>query len=363
MSRRRSQRPLPPCFILGAISALLIAATVLAPAGDATPTASQSDDGQTLALLETPALATVVPARWQRPPRPQPEETADRCAGRYRVAVIDMFYPGDYSFASRSERDRQFLVRDAVDVDGDGVRDPYYHGDIVSLYADHPAIEIVPYNVGNLTTAKEQIARHLAKIQNQVARGTAIDAILLAWESSTLISSLDSPVRLDHAAAYKARLREWRDASEDWRSTYEIVNRLERLTAMGVAVFTIAGNTGPRMINVYTLADGVTAVGAAEGSGEADWSGRNAFVDMVAPAIYHVRLVRGGQSQMSGYDLNEDGVADVPLERVSSFNGRRHGLVPRADTVLWGSSYAAATAVKRHFAGASAQCTEHTGVP
>jgi hypothetical protein len=247
---------------------------------------------QALASLDTPALATVIPVHWQPPPRPQP---ADRCLKRYRVAVIDMFYPGDYSFGSVAERERQFQVRDAVDVDGDGRRDPYYHGDIVSLYADDPAIEIVPYNVGNLTTAKEQIARHLATIQDRVARGATLDAILLAWESSTLIRSLGDPLRVEDAAAYRAKLRAWRDESDDWRWTDEIVTRLEQLAASGVAVFTIAGNTGARMVNVYTLADGVTAVGAAEGKDAAEWSCRNPFVDTVAPAIYHVRLIQGGR--------------------------------------------------------------------
>jgi len=144
-------------------------------------------------------------------------------------------------------------VRDAVDVDGDGVRDPYYHGDVVSLYVDDLAIEIVAYNVGILTAAKEQIAHLLATIEDQVARGEAVDAILLAWESSTLIPALGDPIRLDDAAAYKGKLRAWRDESDDWRWTYEIVTRLEQLTASGVAVFTIARHTGQRMINVYTL--------------------------------------------------------------------------------------------------------------
>jgi len=356
VSRHRSQRPFTRRLVTDVLVALLVAGTALVTACDGTSSAAQPDDGPTLTLLATPALSTVIPAHWQRPPRPAVEQTATGCTRRYRVAVVDMFYPGDYSFGSRSERDRQFLVRDAVDVDGDGVRDPYYHGDIVSLYADDPTIEIVPYNVGNLTTAKEQIARHLATIQDQVARGEAVDGILLAWESSTLIRSLGDPIRLDQAAAYKAKLREWREESDDWRWTYEIVTRLEQLSASGVAVFTIAGNTGPRMINVYTLADGVTAVGAAEGNAEADWSGRNAFVDTIAPAIYHVRLIPGGEGQMPGYDLNEDGMPDVPLERVSSFHDGRPEIAPHSDAILHGSSYAAATAVKRHFAQAAAQC-------
>jgi len=361
VSRHRSQRPFIHSFVADSISTLLLVGAVLVSAGDATPSGAQLDDRPTVALRATPALATVILAYWQRPPRPQAEPAAEGCSRRYRVAVIDMFYPGDYSFGSRSERDRQFLVRDAVDVDGDGVRDPYYHGDIVSLYADDPAIEIVPYNVGNLTTAKEQIAHHLVTIQDQVARGETVDAILLAWESSTLIASLGDPIRLDQAPAYKAKLRGWRDESDDWRWTYEIVTRLEQLTASGVAVFTIAGNTGPRMINVYTLAEGGTAVGAAEGDVEAAWSGRNAFVDTVAPAIYHVRLVRGATGQMSGYDLNEAGLADVPVERVSSFHDGRPGIDPHTDAVLHGSSYAAATAVKRHFAQASALCAAQGG--
>jgi hypothetical protein len=61
---------------------------------------------------------------------------------------------------------------------------------------------------------------------------------------------------------------------------------------------------------------------------------------------------------MSGYDLNEDGIADVPVERVSSFSDRPPGTARRTGALLHGSSYAAATAVKRHFTQAAAQCTE-----
>jgi hypothetical protein len=329
-------------------------------ADDAESTSIHFDGGRTLAALAAPVLAVVAAVQGQHPPRPPLDPTPRGCARPFRVAVIDMFYPGDYSFGSRRERDQQFQVRDAVDVDGDGVRDPYYHGDIVSFYVNDPAIEIVPYVVGNLTTAKEQIAHHLATIQDQIGRGEPLDAILLAWESSTLIISLDDVIRIEHAAAYKARLRKWRDENDEWRWTYEIVMRLEDIAASGVAVYTIAGNSGERMINIYTLAEGVTAVGAEEGSVDADWSCRNAFVDTLAPAIYHVRRIRGGSDQSSGYDLNEDGIPDVPLERVSSYHGPP-GMDSHADTVLWGSSYAVATAVKRHFAQVAAQCAEQAG--
>jgi len=61
---------------------------------------------------------------------------------------------------------------------------------------------------------------------------------------------------------------------------------------------------------------------------------------------------------MVGYDLNEDGIVDVPLERVSSFHDGRPGNDPHSDAVLHSSSYAAATAVKRHFAQAAALCAE-----
>jgi hypothetical protein len=209
----------------------------------------------------------------------------------YRVAVIDMFYPGDEAFASEAARRSSMVRCGAWDIDLDGVGEPYYHGDLVALFMDHPAISVVPYPVRNLAGSKLEIVEHLQTIRRQVLLGEPLDALLLPWESSTLISSFGEDLRVYNAAACQKRLRAWSEKWPSWKQSYDIIRALEAVADLGVLVFTIAGNCGPRMINTYSLAEGVITVGSATVDPDRAWIADNVFVDTLAPSTYQVRLV------------------------------------------------------------------------
>jgi hypothetical protein len=262
-----------------------------------------------------------------------------------RVAVIDVFYPGDGAFDSEEDRQFQLLLHDAVDIDGDRRRDPYYHGDIVSIFLGSTGVDVVPHRIVDMRDPKHQILGHLRRILWRVRSGETMDAVLLAWESSALESSFGEIPTTDRERRYRDEVRSWSDGSDSWRQTSAIIEALGDLTRAGVEVYTIAGNAGRGRINTYSLAEGVLTVGAVESDEDGTWIVRNAFVDLLARSTFPVRLVEGG------YDIDEDGKADVPLERTSSHR-RWPSRPPRESrVVLKGTSFAAPTALREKVAG------------
>jgi hypothetical protein len=275
-------------------------------------------------------------------PPPVPDVTYPR-----RIAVIDHFYPGDDAFASSEDRDFALIVYDAVDVDGDGIRDACYHGDLIRVFASGEGIEIVPYPVHGYREPKREILLQLRRLARQVRDGIRIDAAILAWESSTLISALGGSIDPARIADYKKTIESWGADSVSWHLTYRIILAIEDLASAGVDVYTIAGNSGRGAVNTYSFARGVVTVGAEEPGARGGWISHNALVTRVAKSVYRVRLIRPGGYTGSGYDLDEDGVADVPYERLSRYADWPSRPPRESHVVLRGSSFAAPTAARR----------------
>lgn len=265
---------------------------------------------------------------------------------RYRVAVIDQFYPGDSHFIHMNswEKQTELHLNGVVDVDRDRVREPYYHGDVVSLFLAHPRLLALPYSVEKGQPAKAEILRNLRLIKEQIHQGQAIDGVVLAWESSTLISALEKPLRLENAQLYKSTIRRWGKTSDTWRLSHEIILALEDLTTMGVRVYTIAGNSGSGMVNTYSFANGVITVGATEPDLDRFVS-NNVFVDTHAPAAYMSQSVLDATGKLLGYDINNDQCLDIPLERISSYSPEKTQYPSTSWRSIRGSSFAAPSAL------------------
>jgi hypothetical protein len=269
-----------------------------------------------------------------------------------RLAVIDLFYPGDDAFESEDQRQFELLTHDAVDIDGDRRRDPYYHGDIVGILASGEGIEVLPYPIHDIRDSKGEILRCLRTIAAEVRGGERIDAVLLAWESSTLLSVFGETVDPARVEEYQSTLLTWSATSESWRKTMEIILAIENLTASGTVVYTIAGNSGRGSVNTYSFARGVRTVGAIEPGARERWISHNPLVSLVAKSAFRVRLVRHPGCVGVGYDIDEDGVADIPADRLSG-HARWPSRPPRDSwVVLKGSSFAAPTAVRKILAAA-----------
>ncbi len=262
----------------------------------------------------------------------------------YRVAVIDRFYPGDWYFMTEQEKRIELHFNGVVDVDRDRIREPYYHGDVVSLFLAHPDISAIPYPMEKGIPSKKEILRNLRLIKKQVETGKKLEAVLLAWESSTLISAIEKPLRLENAEKYKALIQQWGSTSQSWNLSYEIIVALEDLTNMGLQVYTISGNAGPGMVNTYSFAKGVITVGATEPDLDR-FVADNVFVDTHAPAAYMSRLVLDSMKNPIGYDINNDRCADIPIEDISSYSPEKNKYPSTSLRAIRGSSFAAPSAL------------------
>lgn len=249
----------------------------------------------------------------------------------WRVALIDHFYPVMDANGQIGDLHQQRVLYGLLDLDNDGLPDPLYHGDLVQRIAAHPDLIFLRYPLTRSSTPLLEISRQLALLHHR-HRLQPVDALLLAWESSTLISAFESPLIPEHRSHYKAILRDWSHSQPVWRRSLHIIQQLEALVRDGVQVFTIAGNGGPRMVNTFSFAEGVVTVGAREPELK-HFISDNPFVSRYARSAYRpVRLA-------AGFDLDDDGCVDIHSERTEA-DVRVHW------QQLKGSSFAAPAALR-----------------
>ena len=273
----------------------------------------------------------------------------------YQVAVIDRFYPGDDYYADAGERSRQRWLYGLLDLDRDKDREPLFHGDIVSLFASDPQIHVLPYVMAQDAPPQQEILRQLKEVRKHVFWGEPLHALVLSWESSTLVSAFEKPLQQVHVGEYKERVRQWGLDEETWRLSYEIIRLLEDIAETGVLVYTIAGNGGSGMVNTYSFANGVTTVGASEKELN-HFIAENVFVTAHARAIYQPSLIRDSLGKALGYDLDGDRCMDVPVRCLTGFTPDRDDYPEKPWSQLKGSSFAAPQALKQLLTGGNYQC-------
>jgi hypothetical protein len=230
----------------------------------------------------------------------------------YRVAIVDRFFPPAQGFETDADRVQHGWLYGMMDLDNDEKKEPFYHGDVVRLIASHPQITFIHYPIQDGHAPMEEI---LSNINNILARydRQPIDAVILSWESSTLISAF--------------------------------ILALESLVSKGIQVFTISGNGGRGMVNTFSFAEGVTTVGAKEKE-LGHFIANNPFVDTYARAAYEVSRVDDNEGNPTGYDLNGDGCVDIPLDRLTGYLEPSHDYPKKFWRLLTGSSFAAPAALK-----------------
>ncbi len=264
---------------------------------------------------------------------------------KFRVAVIDNFYPERTTFSSTESRNL-FTLGYGRDIDGDDKADPILHGDLVAIFWEDPRIEIVkiaaPYQ--DLVTG---LLGSLNQIERRIARGEHFDAISISMEFGmprfVFVDEDKGPILMEERVLYREIIREW-SLMEDhpkrlmFRAANEILNQLERIAALGPRIFIPIGNSGPRYVNVLSFAPGVETVGSSGSFGLDTWATNTGLVTLKGPVRFEVIRV------WEGYDITGDGVADIPLEDTSSL-GRGFG------PDLVGTSFTVPVAAKAELLG------------
>ena len=262
----------------------------------------------------------------------------------YRVAIIDRFFPPAQGFENDEERVQHGWLYGMMDLDNDDRKEPFYHGDVVRLIASHPQITFLHYPIQDGVNPMAEILDNLRNIQARRLK-QPVDALLLSWESSTLISAFERPLKRENADKYKAVVKQMGEKYRVWQLTSHIIDALEQLAKQGVQVYTISGNGGRGMVNTFSFAKGVTTVGASEkelGHFVAD----NPFVDIHAQAAWEIVRVDNSEGKPEGYDINGDHCVDIPLNKLTGFEQENNEYPKKFWRLLTGSSFAAPAALK-----------------
>lgn len=261
----------------------------------------------------------------------------------YKVAILDRFYPRLDGYGSDEDRSQHSWLYGMVDIDNDDVKEPFYHGDIVRMIAAHPRITFITYPIQDGRAPMSEILRNLQKIHARL-KVQPLDALVLSWESSTLISTFKQPLQHSKAEEYKAVIQIMGRTDPVWADTYDIIHWLEKIVDQGVAVYTISGNGGRGMINTFSFAEGVLTVGASEQELR-HYIADNPFVDIRAKAAYELKRVDDAEGNMLGYDINGDQCVDISKDRLSSAGSGKH-YPEKYWRLLVGSSFAAPAALR-----------------
>lgn len=275
----------------------------------------------------------------------------------YRVALVDHFYPPLEALDNSEARRRHRRLHGPLDLDADDLPEPFYHGDLVEMIAAHPQLIFLRYPLAHNGAPMAEILQRLQQVETRFAQHP-VDALLLSWESSTLISAFEKPLRRENVKHYQALIRDWGRQYPVWQQSWQIIRQLERLAALGIQVFTIAGNGGRGMVNTFSFARGVTTVGASEPE-LAHFVANNTFVDTQARAAYPLLSLRDANGEMLGYDLDNDQCADIQATQLSagyqpaSHYNREHW------QILKGSSFAAPAALKAQLVGNVPAACQH----
>ncbi len=175
------------------------------------------------------------------------------------------------------------------------------------------------------------------------------DAINLSKSSDIKISDLSALIGLDiNAGTLKEnkkliKERFYNSPYQEAKDIKDIIKKLELLASKGVRVYISAGNKGKDYLNLYTLADNVNVVGAANkyGVAKSAFSCDNSLVTRWCKGVFKVIKVKTPYGKV-GFDINEDGKSDILVSDTSS-------MLKIPKRYIFGTSFAAPNALVYDF--------------
>lgn len=215
-----------------------------------------------------------------------------------------------------------------IDVDGDGIND-LSHGEIVSRYAGQNGDNIQKFDVTTIDPKDNQSKLNTDKINKSLETilknpGDITD-INLSSEISFSFKDLGKAINVPNLNKdnYKKYLPQIRAAVEEGcPEIAKSIKNLEDLSKKGIHISIAAGNNGEDSFNLLSLAQGdnIEIVGATDANNKKTGyteTGSTTF----AQGTYDSKKVKGG------FDINNDGVADVKNQEVSGKGNTDNALV------------------------------------
>lgn len=239
-----------------------------------------------------------------------------------KIAVIDQF------------------KNNVIKVDWDNKPD-MLHGDAVESFIKSglPNAQISRFDT-NLNESSVQSA-----LDEILKSGVAYDAINLSKSSDIKLSNLSKLVgfEVSHQNLLKDKniIKEkfFNSPYQEAQEIKHIIKSLEKLASQGVKIYVSAGNKGRDYINLYTLADNINVVGAANkyGVAKTQFSCDNPLVNRWCKGVYAVKKLTDKDGNI-GFDINEDDKIDILAKDTTS-------KIKLPAQKIYGTSFAAPTAL------------------
>ena len=215
------------------------------------------------------------------------------------------------------------------------------HGEAVASFikAQCPAANI--QRMGNLKPEDNldfSITKSLKELSDSIDKGEKIDAVNMSIGIAIAIKKLAKatglPLNRKNLHQYQNEIRNWIKNNDNKSiekklgldketNLKEILENIEKITSKGIPVYIAAGNgrfdaVGAACINLFSLANGVTTVGALEKDGKTktNYSGDHSLVNKWE--IGDNSIKRTKKDGKWGYDINGDNNPEILEENTSS---------------------------------------------
>lgn len=200
------------------------------------------------------------------------------------------------------------------------------NGEVAELFikAQDPNINIIRMGKVKPITEKGKAGfdskGSLKELDNYVKSGAKIDTVdFSATEIDTTFESLSNvlnkKITKENVNKYRNEIRELisNDDSPEMKDLNEKLKYIEDVTSKGISFYVAAGDSGPEHFNLYTVAKGVTTVGASD-----YYSNNNSLVQKYEQSVHSIKQIKDRDGKITGYNITGNNESEIPAEKTSS---------------------------------------------
>lgn len=168
------------------------------------------------------------------------------------------------------------------------------------------------------TYSLDQINTALGNVLKKMKHGKKYNALDMPTANYVLFKPLSEEIGIEitpqNISQHKDELKRWlfqTYTDEFWVKRKEIIEKLDKISARGVAIYIPAGNKGNESLNMFSLANKARTVGALNKERQKAWfSADNSLITNWELGIFKVRTECNSKGKC-GLDYTEDGSVDT----------------------------------------------------
>ena len=266
------------------------------------------------------------------------------------IAPPGVFYPGQPVCIAPADKTAVFYTNDMCiqpersniatiddfkevkefDIDGDGVND-FTHGEIVEKYihATNPYADVSRFQVefnADGSIKPESFAKQMNAVSDSLKAGVVYDAVNVSLGDDICLANNcaaakvgitpenihDKENNLRSDALYNTNA----GADPLYQKVKGYIQSTEKVTAEGVPVHVAGGNDNKDSYNLLGIAKGTIQIGAVDRNGNKVHT-VNSDIERYEQGRFETATIYDDDFNIVGFDINEDGTADIMANEVS----------------------------------------------